>query len=326
MDKQPAISIIVPVYKAEAYLHRCVDSLLVQTFADFEILLIDDGSPDRSGRICDEYAKKDPRIRVFHKENGGVSSARNLGIEHAVGDWICFIDSDDTIDKTYLEDFELNKVYADIYMQGYVKKKGNNIVEQHHFANCKSKDFFSILAYTEDNQIINSPCFKLYKRSVIVNNKLHFDTNTSYGEDHLFSLSYIIHCESVHYSLGIGYVYRINGIESLTQRIVPFQEITYYALQAKKYHDYICKRSVGDDYLSSIGLTYMTNYVRALKYLFKANGSYEDFKWIRNSYLPNLERISIKKLSLKYKILRQFSLFSIPYMLYYCISKMLKNR
>lgn len=76
----PKVSIIVPVYNVEAYLHRCIDSILAQTFTDWELLLIDDGSPDRSGEICDEYALKDKRIRVFHKKNGGVSSARNFGL------------------------------------------------------------------------------------------------------------------------------------------------------------------------------------------------------------------------------------------------------
>ena len=82
---EPRVSIIVPVYKAEAYLHRCIDSIIVQTFTNWELLLVDDGSPDRSGVICDEYAGKDERIKVFYKENGGVSSARNLGIDKAVG-------------------------------------------------------------------------------------------------------------------------------------------------------------------------------------------------------------------------------------------------
>ena len=83
--KNPLVSIIVPVYKAEQWLHRCIDSILAQTMPDFELLLINDGSPDKSGEICDEYAAKDSRIRVFHKENGGVSSARNLGLDNAKG-------------------------------------------------------------------------------------------------------------------------------------------------------------------------------------------------------------------------------------------------
>lgn len=98
----PKVSIIVPVYKAEKYLNRCIDSILAQTFTDWELLLIDDGSTDRSGDICDEYAKKDTRIRVFHKENGGVSSARNLGLDSAQGEWVTFIDADDYILPDFL--------------------------------------------------------------------------------------------------------------------------------------------------------------------------------------------------------------------------------
>ncbi|MEE1020754.1 MAG: glycosyltransferase family 2 protein [Bacteroidales bacterium] len=102
MNSKPKISVIVPVYKAEKYLHKCVDSLLAQTFTDFEILLIDDGSPDKSGEICDEYALKDNRIRVFHKENGGVTSARRFGVEKSSGAYIFFSDSDDYVPSTAL--------------------------------------------------------------------------------------------------------------------------------------------------------------------------------------------------------------------------------
>ena len=98
----PTISVIVPVYKAEAYLHRCLDSILAQTLTDFELLLIDDGCPDRSGEICDEYAQKDSRVRVFHKNNGGASAARRDGVEMSRGKWITFVDSDDTIPQTGL--------------------------------------------------------------------------------------------------------------------------------------------------------------------------------------------------------------------------------
>ena len=93
----PQISVIVPVYRVEKYIHRCVDSILAQTFQDFELILVDDGSLDSSGVICDEYAQKDSRIRVIHKENGGLSSARNAGIEVAKGEYLFFIDSDDVI-------------------------------------------------------------------------------------------------------------------------------------------------------------------------------------------------------------------------------------
>lgn len=99
----PKISVIVPVYNAEKYLHRCIDSILAQTFTDFELLLINDGSKDSSGDICDEYAVKDSRVRVFHKPNGGVSSARNLGLDNVNGEWISFVDADDWIEPQMLE-------------------------------------------------------------------------------------------------------------------------------------------------------------------------------------------------------------------------------
>ena len=121
-ETTPKISVIVPVYKAEAYLHRCVDSILAQTFQDFEVLLIDDGSPDRSGEICDEYARKDKRVRVFHKENGGVSSARNMGLDNARGEYVCFVDSDDWLDEEMFAiicSFFLSNKQIDILFWGF---------------------------------------------------------------------------------------------------------------------------------------------------------------------------------------------------------------
>ena len=97
MDTKPLISIVVPVYKVEAYLPACLDSLVGQTYENLEIILVDDGSPDRSGAICDEYAARDPRIRVIHKENGGASTARNAGLAIATGELIAFVDSDDFV-------------------------------------------------------------------------------------------------------------------------------------------------------------------------------------------------------------------------------------
>ena len=96
------ISIIVPVYNTEKYLQRCINSILAQTYVDYELLLVNDGSTDGSGNICDEYAKNDSRVKVFHKKNGGVSSARNVGLEEAQGEWVTFVDSDDWINEHFL--------------------------------------------------------------------------------------------------------------------------------------------------------------------------------------------------------------------------------
>lgn len=99
----PLISVIVPVYKAEPYLQRCVDSIRNQTYSNLEIILVDDGSPDRCGEMCDAFAKEDKRIRVFHKENGGQSSARNLGLNNMTGTYVGFVDSDDWIEPDMYE-------------------------------------------------------------------------------------------------------------------------------------------------------------------------------------------------------------------------------
>ena len=108
----PSVSIIVPVYTVEDYLRQCIDSILAQTFYDFELLLIDDGSPDNCGRICDSYAEMDPRVKVFHQENGGLSSARNTGLEHARGRYITMVDADD-----YL----MYREYIQIHLDGLVE-------------------------------------------------------------------------------------------------------------------------------------------------------------------------------------------------------------
>ena len=136
-----SISIIVPVYKAELFLPRCIDSILTQTFTDFELLLIDDGSPDNSGSICDEYALKDKRIRVFHKENGGVSSARNLGLDNAKGEWITFIDADDWISNTFIEHLykpilsNNNIEFVQAGCTNYINNEIANIEQQYEYLN-----------------------------------------------------------------------------------------------------------------------------------------------------------------------------------------------
>ena len=103
MEDYPLISVVIPVYKVEQYIHECVDSVIAQTYKNLDIILVDDGSPDSCPAICDEYAERDNRIRVIHKKNGGLSSARNAGIDIARGEYICFVDSDDYVSEIYVE-------------------------------------------------------------------------------------------------------------------------------------------------------------------------------------------------------------------------------
>ena len=168
----PKISVIVPVYKAEKYLHRCVDSILAQTFTDFEVLLIDDGSPDRSGDICDEYAKKDSRVRVFHKENGGVSSARQCGIDNAQGEYTIHADPDDWVEPNMLEELyakakedDADMVICDFYeehknKQLYIKQQPSKLDNQTVF-----KELFQQLHCSCCNKLIKLACYKKFKIS-----------------------------------------------------------------------------------------------------------------------------------------------------------------
>lgn len=127
----PLITIIVPVYNIERYLPRCIDSILEQDCHDYELLLVDDGSKDESGRICDEYASRDSRIKVFHKENGGVSSARNAGISKATGEWIVFIDGDDWIDPYYLNVVKTHSdKNADVLHFGYKRVLSDGSIKE----------------------------------------------------------------------------------------------------------------------------------------------------------------------------------------------------
>lgn len=225
----PKISIIVPVYKVEKYLPECIDSILAQTFTEFELLLIDDGSPDKSGAICDEYASRDPRIRVFHKENGGVSSARNLGIEEAKGEWITFVDGDDYLKRNYLDAFKFKEKKADLYLQGYINYINGEIESGSSFSeNYMTKNLLKVYIEGEKKKLLNSPVCKIFSSTIIRQNNIQFDYNTSYGEDHIFVLDYINHCSSVMVTIYQGYVYNHHE-DSLTTRNIPYKEILYYS-------------------------------------------------------------------------------------------------
>ena len=194
----PELSIIVPVYKVEKYLSRCVDSILNQSFSDFELMLIDDGSPDSSGKICDRYSKTDVRVKVIHQENKGVSSARNAGLDIASGRYIAFIDADDYIEP---------KMYE--IMMSVIKKKNVDVV----ICGAKSiiqgtseirKEMLSE-GYYDKAHLLNSlfempnplgGCIwnKLVKSDVLKN--CRYKTGVSMAEDRMFLLDYFQNCES----------------------------------------------------------------------------------------------------------------------------------
>lgn len=204
------ISVIVPVYKVEQYLRECLDSILEQTYRDFELILVDDGSPDDSPRICEEYAIKDSRVVVIHKSNGGLSDARNAGMKVAQGEYVTFIDSDDYIAKDYLAYLYtiLKREQADISACSLCK-----VIDGIVYNECMCEHLIKYTPYTaiqslliEKDGISTSACGKLFKKTLFENDicfpegKLFEDLFTIYK---LFDLSNVII-----YSLSTKYYYR----------------------------------------------------------------------------------------------------------------------
>lgn len=185
------VSIIVPVYKSKDTLKRCVESLLAQTVEDTEMILVDDGSPDGSGELCDKLAEEDSRIRVIHKENGGVSSARNVGIEAAKGDYLLFADSDDYVEQDMVEKLLGGIGNDDIAICGFHHHyQGRDIVRIPEVPGQSGEENFLAL-YGEG--FLNMPWNKLYKRELTG----RFDESLSLGEDLLFNLDYLRRADGI---------------------------------------------------------------------------------------------------------------------------------
>ena len=190
----PSVSIIIPVYNSECYLRRCVNSLLCQDYEDFEIILIDDGSTDGSGKICDDLSLCDNRVYVIHQNNRGVGASRNAGIRMAKADWLLFVDSDDYCEKGYIKSFfshELNPKV--LFIQGLknVSENGANL------GNIEFNDMIcegeQMLKSIKDYFLLNfgAPYCKLYSKRMIIENGISFPETYSYGEDSLFFFNYL---------------------------------------------------------------------------------------------------------------------------------------
>lgn len=199
----PKISVIVPVYNVEKYLNKCVDSILNQTFEDFELILVDDGSPDNCGNICDEYAQKDNRVKVIHKKNGGLSDARNAGIDCAIGEWLSFIDSDDWVENNFLEILYSNavKYQAEIVIVNLHKvfdEKCEHAIPVNEIC-CNGIESLNYL-YGTQSVYMNVAWNKLYKKSLFDNvrypvGKFHEDGFTTYKLLNMCKKVYMSNCD-----------------------------------------------------------------------------------------------------------------------------------
>ena len=223
------VSVVVPVYNAEKYIARCIKSILSQTHKSFELILVDDGSPDQSGAICDEYARKDDRITVIHQKNSGVSAARNVGIDHASGKYLFFVDSDDWVEPTHIEcmlpvededcvygghKFYVNGQYTETRpMPAVIIKKEEWIMNYSKFASRGLALFFV------------TPC---YRMEVIKQHELRFSTELQICEDGLFNLSYMRYCNIIRYTDACTYCYE-DGDDTSTSLSHRFHPMRLYA-------------------------------------------------------------------------------------------------
>lgn len=244
------ISVIVPIYKVEDYLHRCVDSIINQTYTNLEIILVDDGSPDDCPMICDEYAKKDSRIRVVHKKNGGLSDARNAGIDIATGEYLMFIDSDDFVDVEMMESMMKNMIDNNVDMVvcniKYVYE--DREVVKYNQADRILDRYEAMEEYLKDGVVQAVAWNKLYKKSLI--NDMRYKVGKT-NEDEFFTYKVVDKTDKIYYNSRSFYNYiqrdssimgkysikRLDGVEASYERLNFIKEkyLTLYEKEKKTF-------------------------------------------------------------------------------------------
>lgn len=289
-DEDFLISIVIPIYNAEKYLEECLNSIKNQTYKNFEVIMVNDGSKDESETICKRFLEYDARFRYFTKENGGVSSARNLGLDNVKGDFITFIDSDDWIAEKHLELLinSIKKTNSDIVVSCY-KEFDNNIDTYYtivytkqeknllNFEKMNRDDFLTIFPKLMSiNVCFNNAVAKLFRKELV--NNLRFDTSIKYGEDLDFYFSLYLNVESVSYVDELTYVYRIHGDSTTSNFNQEYaeQELSIFKKMFKK--------------IQEIGLPTI-HYFNKFQKLLKARVNYIKNKALLNEHLDFLKNI-----------------------------------
>lgn len=225
METAPKYSIIIPIYKAEATLRRCVDSILDQHYPDMELILVNDGSPDRSGDICEDYAARFGCVVCIHKPNGGVSSARNAGLDRASGKYVLFVDSDDYVADRYFSalDAMCAESEYDFVMFSYHITDGKQISSSifSGFSSFTPEESVSKFCEALYTKTLNPPVTKLYTRQIIESSHLRFPEQLSIGEDKSFNLMYVMHCQSCLISPEPLYFVSTENADSLSRGVRP---------------------------------------------------------------------------------------------------------
>lgn len=286
----PTISVIVPVYNAEKYLIRCVDSILCQSFRDFELILVNDGSLDYSGQICEEYSKQDTRVRMLYKQNGGVSSARNLGLDNARGKWVVFVDSDDWCEMNYLQDFitlpDLSS--TDIVIQGRMNNDSIVPLKEGVF-----NDISKGLLYN-DMLSFGAPYCKLYSRELINKNNIRFPLDYSYGEDTTFFLKVLFYAKRMVVIEKYNYHYMDNIGASLSKKDHDYKPLEHFLIDSMNLVFAIDRKYKSDMLLVNAYIPHYKNIIlRSIVNIYRLGYSNEEkeacFKRIKMNLLPYLK-------------------------------------
>lgn len=299
------ISVIVPVYNAEKTLRQCVDSILRQEYRDIELLLIDDGSEDISPEICDEYAKKDNRVVAFHKSNGGVSSARNLGLDNARGQWITFVDSDDYITNGFFDGIDRNE--DDLLIVPYIwSRNGNDSKDERlsQFDIVEKKEMKFFLNSFLTTAIFRGPCAKFYKRELLED--IRFDESMKVAEDACFVHQYMLKCQQLLCLHNGRYVVNLADVGAE----VKYKSTTEYAIQ--------CMNRVYDGfnklvYFWGINKFLFNSYLIYFKAISREDWKKKPSKWyrdpdIRKMYAYIWNDLPLKE-RLKFKTIQVLSFF-----------------
>lgn len=285
------ISIIIPVYNAEMTLKKCVDSIMVQEYKDFELILIDDGSKDMSSQICDEYAAKDKRIKVIHKQNGGVSSARNAGLEIAQGQWITFVDSDDYLSDHYL--FGLKDSMADLVICNYQNIIESQVSDGFSVKECKGFSLKQLIRENLTNTILRAPWAKFYRREFVGNIRFHEDMRI--GEDACFVFQYLAKCRR--YDISSESRYYVNVAEVAAD--IKYAVSVDYAVHSLRH---LQGAFDGLVLLHGISKELFFYYIGYFKRISKNDWENEPSRWYNNSSIIGLYRYVWKSLSIKNKV------------------------
>ena len=262
------VSVIVPVYNVEYYLSKCLTSIIKQTYSNLEIIIIDDGSNDRSATICDEFSKKDKRIVVVHKKNEGVSIARNLGIQMATGEYLMFVDSDDYIPENsieiLLESIRKYKVQlcCGAWEKIYAKKNIKNSYDD-LFVDCRNEK--QLGKYLEIEEV-NGPVAKLYITELIQQNKLEFVPGIKIGEDAIFNYQYIQHCEKILLIGKIVYFYnKLNNASATHTYYEDFGKCAYLtAMEEKKC---LQRQNISEEFTEESAKAICKRFVSSISYI-----------------------------------------------------------